>query len=382
MSDFFPASKRPALVTAEDSPYPADGACVLPAPMDVAARYPASDRVKALVSESRRAVRAVLTGEDDRLLLITGPCSIHDAASAKDYAGRLAALAADVSDVILPVMRVYVEKPRTSVGWTGWLNDPGLDGSCRTLEGLIKTRELMLAINETGVPVASEALSPFVPQYLQDLVSWMCIGARTVESPVHREMAGELPMPVGFKNSTEGAVEPAIDAMKIAARARDRLGVGPDGRVRVIATAGNADGHLVLRGGRTNENWMPEKVLWASSLAAQGGLRSRVIVDCAHGNSHKDVTRAKAIFETLIDGIVADARLRRALGGLMLESHLIEGSQLTPFDRAEKGLAPVPMIYGCSVTDACVGWEATERLVRLAAGKLRRCRLRDKPAAA
>ena len=371
MSDFSAVSKQPVSETVEDSFSSADGASLLPTPLEVGARYPASDRVKALVVESRRAVRAVLRGEDERLLLITGPCSIHDEASAKAYARRLARLTADVSDVILPVMRVYVEKPRTSVGWTGWLNDPGLDGTCRTLEGLQKARELMLHINEIGVPVASEALSPFVPQYLQDLVSWMCIGARTVESPVHREMAGELPMPVGFKNSTEGAIEPALDAMKIASRARSRLGVGPDGRVRLIETAGNSDCHLVLRGGRVNENWEPEKVLSASSLAAERGLLSRVIVDCAHGNSHKDVTKAKAIFEELTDRMAVDPRLRRALGGLMLESHLVEGSQLTPFDRAVKGLAPAPLTYGCSVTDACVGWDETERLIRRAADKLR-----------
>lgn len=372
MSDFSPVSMRSASEADADPASVSAFARTLPMPTEVGARYPASDRVKALVVESRRAVRAVLKGEDERLLLIAGPCSIHDETSALEYARRLARLADEVSDVILPVMRVYVEKPRTSVGWTGWLNDPSLDGSCRTLEGLFKARELMLRINEIGVPVASEALSPFVPQYLQDLICWMCIGARTVESPVHREMAGELPMPVGFKNSTEGAIEPAFEAMSIASRPRSRLGVGPDGRVCLIETVGNPDGHLVLRGGRTNENWMPEKILEASSAAVKRGLLSRVIVDCAHGNSRKDVTKAKENFETLTDALVGEPRLRRALGGLMLESHLIEGSQLTPFDREVKGLAPLPLVYGCSVTDPCVGWSETERLVRQTADKLRR----------
>ena len=333
----------------------------LPTPAEVRALLPASSASLGTVLGGRKAIEAVLEGRDRRLLLVVGPCSIHDPEAALEYARRLRSLADKVSERFLVAMRVYFEKPRTTVGWKGLINDPAMDDSFRIEEGLLLARRLLLSVTALGLPTATEALDPITPQYLSELVSWHAIGARTIESQTHRELASGLSSPVGFKNGTDGNVQVAIDAMKAALRPHSFLGVDPAGRISVYRTRGNRYGHVVLRGGR-KPNYDAASVAECAKALKAAGLPHRVLVDCSHGNSGKDYRRQPEVF----NACVAQASRRgSAVMGMMVESNLFEGSQPIP-----KGAAPLKKLaYGVSVTDACLGWEATEKLVLDAYGR-------------
>ncbi|WP_017904504.1 3-deoxy-7-phosphoheptulonate synthase [Pseudomonas asplenii] len=330
----------------------------LPTALQLKQHLPLTTTLSAQVTRHREAIRAILDGQDSRLLMIVGPCSIHDPQSALEYASHLASLANDVSDQMLLVMRAYVEKPRTTVGWKGLAYDPHLDGSDDMAGGLALSRELMREMLRMGLPIATELLQPMAASYFDDLLSWVAIGARTTESQIHREMASGLPMPVGFKNGTDGGVGIASDAMRSAAHPHRHFGVDGQGHPAIIQTAGNPDTHLVLRGGHRGPNYDARSIALARAGLEKQGIASRMMVDCSHANSGKDPLRQPAVF-----GEVLEQRLQgdRSLIGMMLESHLFEGCQpLSPSLR-----------YGVSITDGCLGWEATEQLLRSAAQRLR-----------
>ncbi|MDE2291083.1 MAG: 3-deoxy-7-phosphoheptulonate synthase [Elusimicrobia bacterium] len=325
----------------------------LPTPHEVRSRAPASKKSLKVVEDGRRAVRNVLDGKDKRLFVVVGPCSIHDPKAALEYARKLKALSDRVADRFLVAMRVYFEKPRTTVGWKGLINDPRMDDSFRIEEGLLAARRLLAHITELGLPTATEALDPIAPQYLSDLVCWHAIGARTIESQTHRELASGLSTPVGFKNGTDGNVQVAVDAMRSALIRHHFLGVDPAGRIAVYKTKGNRYGHVVLRGGRA-PNYDPASVARCAELLARHGLRRKVMVDCSHGNSGKDPRRQPAVFRDCAE----QARLKGSpIFGMMLESNLAAGRQDIP--KGGKGR----LRYGVSVTDACLGWKETERLL-------------------
>lgn len=324
----------------------------LTSPREIKQRFPATAAHVRAVSEAREAARRILSGQDERLLVVVGPCSIHDPASALDYAQRLQHLAGRVSDRYFLVMRVYFEKPRTTVGWKGLINDPTLDDRCDVENGLAVARELLLRIVGMGLPVATEFLDPIVPQYTADLVSWAAIGARTTESQTHREMASGLSMPVGFKNGTDGSVQVAIDAMRSARSPHSFLGIDQDGATSIIKTAGNPDSHAVLRGGRDGPNYDPVSVAAACAKLAESGLRPTVMVDCSHSNSGKDPAKQPIVWQSILD---QRSHGRREIIGAMLESNLHGGQQ--PISDGREGLK-----YGVSITDACMDWEMTESL--------------------
>jgi 3-deoxy-7-phosphoheptulonate synthase len=305
------------------------------------------------VVAGREEVEAILDGTDDRLLVIVGPCSIHDPEAAREYALRLAALRRQTADRFAVLMRVYFEKPRTTIGWKGLINDPHLDGSSDIEEGLRLARGLLVDITRMGLPAATEFLDPIVPRYLADVVSWAAVGARTTESQTHREMASGLSMPVGFKNTTDGSLQAAIDAMTAARSPHSFLGIDAAGRTSIIRTAGNPAGHLVLRGGRGRSNYDPESLAEATDLLRAAGLPPVVLVDCSHANSGKIAARQEEVWQS----VVAQRRAGfRGAIGMMVESHLHEGQQ--PFPRPREELR-----YGVSITDACIGWETTARLL-------------------
>ncbi|MBI5594662.1 MAG: 3-deoxy-7-phosphoheptulonate synthase [Elusimicrobia bacterium] len=337
------------------------GHTLLPTPAEVRALLPASAASLATVAGGRRAIEAIVRGGDERLLLVVGPCSIHDPKSALEYARRLRVLAERVSDRFLVVMRVYFEKPRTTVGWKGLINDPSMDDSFRIEEGLTLARRLLLSVTALGLPTATEALDPITPQYLSELVCWHAIGARTIESQTHRELASGLSSPVGFKNGTDGNVQVAIDAMKAALRPHSFLGVDPGGRISVYRTRGNRCGHVVLRGGK-KPNYDAASVAECAKALKAAGLPHRVMVDCSHGNSSKDYRRQPEVFNACLEQW---GKRGSAVMGMMVESNLFEGNQ-----PISKGPAPLKRLaYGVSVTDACLGWEATEKLVLAAYGR-------------
>jgi 3-deoxy-7-phosphoheptulonate synthase len=323
-------------------------------PVGLKAELPLSPAAERTVVAGRRAVEEILSGTDPRLLAIVGPCSIHDPEAALDYARRLARVASDLADRQLTVMRVYFEKPRTTVGWKGLINDPHLDGSEDIESGLHRARELLLAINELGLPAGTEFLDPIVPQYIADLVSWAAIGARTTESQTHRELASGLSMPVGFKNGTDGSLQIALDAMVASRSSHSFLGLDEEGATAIVRTAGNPWGHLVLRGGRERSNYDPKSIADALDRLDAAGLPRVLLVDCSHANSGKVPARQEDVWRSVVAQREAG---NRGVIGLMLESHLVEGSQ--PFPR-ERGT----LRYGVSITDACMGWETTERLLR------------------
>ncbi|AUM69460.1 3-deoxy-7-phosphoheptulonate synthase [Pseudomonas fluorescens] len=329
----------------------------LPSSLQLKHQLPLSTALSQQVSAHRQAIRAILDGEDSRLLVIVGPCSIHDPKSALEYAANLARLAHEVSDSMLLVMRAYVEKPRTTVGWKGLAYDPGLDGSDDMAAGLTLSRELMREMLQLGLPVATELLQPMAASYFDDLLSWVAIGARTTESQIHREMASGLGMPVGFKNGTDGGVGIACDAMRSAAHPHRHFGVDSQGHPAIIQTPGNPDTHLVLRGGHRGPNYDRQSVTQIHSDLTRLKIPARIMVDCSHANSGKDPLRQPQVFNDVLE-----QRLQgnRSLIGMMLESHLFEGCQ---------PLGP-SMRYGVSVTDGCLGWEATEQLLREAHQKL------------
>lgn len=330
----------------------------LPTPAELRQRLPLHDALARQVRAQRDAVRAVLDGDDPRLLVVVGPCSIHDPESALDYARRLAALAPQVSDQLLLVMRAYVEKPRTTVGWKGLVYDPHLDGSGDMAAGLALSRRLMLQMIELGLPVATELLQPLAAGYFDDLLGWAAIGARTSESQVHRELVSGLDLPVGFKNGTDGSLGIATDAMRSAAHAHQHFGIDDLGRPALVQTAGNADTHLVLRGGHQGPNHDAASVAAARAGLERLGIAPRIMVDCSHANSGKDPLRQPAVLAEVIDQRLA---AQDALRGVMIESHLFDGAQSLSCE----------LRYGVSITDGCLGWDGTERILREAAARLR-----------
>jgi 3-deoxy-7-phosphoheptulonate synthase len=309
---------------------------------------PLGEKSSRTVAEGRQQVQAVLRGEDDRFLAVVGPCSIHDPAAALAYAERLREAAARTAPDLLVVMRVYFEKPRTTVGWKGLINDPHLDESFAINEGLRIGRRLLLELAERGIPVGCEFLDPISPQFIADLVSWGAIGARTTESQVHRELASGLSMPVGFKNATDGNTQVAVDAMRAAASPHHFLSVTKQGVAAIVATRGNQDTHVILRGGARGPNYDEKSVAAVCAQLDKAKLSHRVMIDCSHGNSSKDHMRQVAVAEDVAGQL---ARGSRAVFGVMLESFLEAGRQ----DYDPRG----PMVFGRSITDACLGWDAT-----------------------
>ncbi|UBM23253.1 3-deoxy-7-phosphoheptulonate synthase [Pseudomonas sp. p1(2021b)] len=330
----------------------------LPSPHLLKQQMPLGSALAQQVQHHRHAIRAILEGLDPRLLVVVGPCSLHDPRSALEYADRLAALSREVDDKLLLVMRAYVEKPRTTVGWKGLAYDPHLDGSDDMHGGIALSRGLMLGMIERGLPVATELLQPMAAGYFDDLLGWAAIGARTTESQIHREMVSGLELPVGFKNGTDGGVGIACDAMRSAAHPHRHFGMDAQGHPAIIETLGNADTHLVLRGGHHGPNYDAASIAQARQGLAKAGLTARIMVDCSHANSGKDPARQPAVFEDVLE-----QRLQgdRSIIGMMLEGHLFDGCQ---------ALGKGPLQYGVSITDGCLGWDATEALLRRAAERL------------
>ena len=311
---------------------------------------PVSDSVIETVLNARNAIKRILEGEDSRLLMIVGPCSIHDPKAAIEYAERLKKLADEVSETVLVVMRVYFEKPRTTVGWKGLINDPELDGSHKINKGIELARRLLLDINALGLPCATETLDPITPQYLADLISWSAIGARTTESQTHREMASGLSMPVGFKNGTDGGLSVAINAMKSALQPHHFLGINNEGLSSAIQTSGNRNLHLVLRGGSNGPNYDAVSIQKATEFLASEGLPEVIMIDCNHANSGKDPSRQELV---LRDAVHQIKNGDNSIIGIMIESNINGGNQ--PISAS--------LQYGVSITDACLDWENTNRII-------------------
>lgn len=335
---------------------------VLITPKELKEKIPVSDQALQFIRQSRQTIADIIHKRDHRLLVVCGPCSIHDVEAAKSYAMKLKQLSETLSDQLYIVMRVYFEKPRTTVGWKGLINDPHLDGSFEVEEGLHIARQLLTDLVEMGIPLATEALDPISPQYLGDLFSWAAIGARTTESQTHREMASGLSMPVGFKNGTDGSLGTAINAMQAAASGHRFMGINREGQVALLNTQGNPDGHVILRGGKQT-NYDSVSVTECENEMIAAGLSPSLMVDCSHANSRKDYRRQPLVAEDVIHQIREG---NTSIIGLMLESHLHEGNQRADLPRDE-------MAYGVSITDACISWEATEALLRRAHQELIPC---------
>jgi 3-deoxy-7-phosphoheptulonate synthase len=332
----------------------------LPPPATLQRELPRTSGQSTLVSSSRSAVSAILRGDDSRFLVVVGPCSIHDPEAGLEYARRLANLARELEDRLFIVMRVYFEKPRTTVGWKGLIMDPHLDGSNDIPAGLRLARRILGEVLDLGLPTATELLDPITPQYIADLLTWAAIGARTTESQTHRQMASGLSMPVGFKNTTGGAVSPAINAVKAAVHPQTFLGINEDGAASVVTTTGNPDSHIILRGGDEGPNCHREAVEKSLTQLQQANLPGSVIIDASHANCGKDHLQMPEVFRSILQ---LRASGLSGIRGAMLESNLGEGSQ--PFPR------PLPdLLRGVSITDACIGWETTETLLREAAAIL------------
>jgi len=325
----------------------------LPPPSAVKELFPLSETASRTVVNGRETVKKILAGEDGRFLVIVGPCSIHDPESALEYARRLGRLQQATARELFILMRVYFEKPRTTIGWKGLINDPHLDGSCDVVAGLKQARQLLLQINELGLPAATEFLDPIVPQYTADLVSWAAIGARTTESQTHRELASGLSMPVGFKNGTDGSLQTALDAMHSARAPHRFLGIDQDGCTALVKARGNSWGHIVLRGGRGHTNYDAENLRDTAGRLAAAGLPRAILVDCSHANSSKKHERQEVVWQSLIAQKVAG---NPALMGAMVESFLHAGNQPFPLPREQ-------LKHGVSITDPCISWETTERLL-------------------
>ncbi len=325
----------------------------LTSPQDLLAELPCSEAANQTVVSGRTAICRLLRGEDPRMLAVVGPCSIHDEQGAMEYAERLNELSRQVADRIVLVMRVYFEKPRTTLGWKGLINDPHLNGTFDIAAGLRLARRILLAINELGMPAATEMLEPITPQYVADLVTWAAIGARTTESQTHRQMASGLSMPVGFKNGTDGGLQIAIDAMLSAQSPHSFLGIDPNGRTCIVQTKGNPWGHLILRGGRGGPNYAPQFLAEAYESLEKHKLCSRVMVDCSHANSEKDHRRQEIVWNDVIEQRVAG---NQHILGMMVESNLHEGAQ-------KLGDDPTKLQYGVSITDACTGWDSTREMI-------------------
>jgi 3-deoxy-7-phosphoheptulonate synthase len=321
-------------------------------PAEVKKLHAASPETLNSILEARNTARRILRGEDPRLMVVVGPCSIHDTESAMDYARRLKALSDELSDRLFIVMRVYFEKPRTTVGWKGLINDPHLDDSGDVEYGIKLARKLLLDIAEIGLPSGTEFLDPIIPQYIADLISWAAIGARTTESQTHREMSSGLSMPVGFKNGTDGSIQTACDAMRSACSPHNFLGIDQDGMTSIIRTSGNPDSHIVLRGGRDGTNYGPEHTAVAAERLKQAGMTSSLMIDCSHANSGKDPKRQPDVLKSVIEQRAAG---RQDIVAVMIESHIHLGSQ----PAVKEGLR-----YGVSITDACLDWDSTASILR------------------
>ncbi|HNC51358.1 MAG TPA: 3-deoxy-7-phosphoheptulonate synthase [Accumulibacter sp.] len=333
----------------------------MPSPEEILAQLPLSPNAARMILRSREVLRNILDRKDRRLFVVVGPCSIHDPVAGLDYAHRLRALAAEVSETLYLVMRVYFEKPRTTTGWKGYINDPDMDDSFHVDRGMHKAREFLLQLAELGLPAGTEALDPISPQYLGDLISWTAIGARTSESQTHREMSSGLSTPVGFKNGTNGDVGIAVNAILSASRPHSFLGINDQGHTAIVRTRGNRYGHLVLRGGDGRPNYDTVSVQIAEQVLAKAGLPANIVVDCSHANSYK-----KHEWQPLVmSDVVNQVRLgNQSLVGMMIESNIVAGNQAIPEDLSQ-------LRYGCSVTDSCIDWDTTERMIRDAAQLLR-----------
>ena len=341
---------------------------LLPTPEEVHTRLPLSDVAAESVLAGRRALQRILDGSDPRVFVVVGPCSIHDPVAGLDYARRLKALAAEVAGTMVLVMRVYFEKPRTATGWKGYINDPRMDDSFHIEEGLQKGREFLLAVNELGLPAGTEALDPIAPQYLGDLIAWTAIGARTSESQTHREMSSGLSTPVGFKNGTDGSLDAAVNAVISASSPHSFLGINMQGRSCVVRTAGNRYGHLVLRGGGGRPNYDTVSVALAEAALAKAKLPHNIVVDCSHANSYKKPELQPLVMHDCVNQICDQRKAgHRSIVGLMIESFIEAGNQPIPDNPALHG----QLKYGCSVTDACIDWPTTEKMLRDADAALR-----------
>jgi 3-deoxy-7-phosphoheptulonate synthase len=334
----------------------------MPTPEELHARLPISEHAAEVVDAGRQALKRILDRQDQRLFVVVGPCSIHDPEAGLDYARRLIALQEEVADTMLLVMRVYFEKPRTTTGWKGYINDPYMDDSFQVDLGMEKARQFLLDVCELGLPTATEALDPISPQYLGDLITWTAIGARTTESQTHREMSSGLSTPVGFKNGTDGDISIAINAILSASHPHAFLGLNGQGRVSIVRTSGNQYGHVVLRGGDGRPNYDTVSVAMAEQALKKAKLPSNIVVDCSHANSYKKPELQPLVMADVINQVVNG---NEALVGVMIESNIIAGNQKIPSDLSQ-------LIYGCSVTDACVDWATTELMIRDAAARLRK----------
>lgn len=326
----------------------------LPTPRSLVAEIPPSEAQAAFVSRSRQEIREILFGTDPRFLVIVGPCSIHDPAAGLEYASKLAALAAELNDRLCIVMRVYFEKPRTTVGWKGLIMDPHLDGTCNIPDGLRIARRILRDVIDLGLATATELLDPITPQFIADLICWSAIGARTTESQTHRQMASGLSMPLGFKNGTFGHISPAVNAIKAAMQPQTFLGVSEDGVASAVTTVGNPDCHIILRGGENEPNYGADNVLETRDALEAARLKPAIMIDASHGNCAKDHRRMPDVFREIVRQRAAG---ETAIIGAMLESNLVGGNQKFP--------QPInQLVHGQSITDACIDWETTEKLLR------------------
>ncbi len=333
---------------------------ILITPHALKKELPAGDQVETLIEDSRTVLQNILQKKDHRLFIVVGPCSIHDTKAAIDYAHRLKALSDELSDSLYIVMRVYFEKPRTTVGWKGLINDPYLDDSFQIEKGLHIGRKLLIDIAEIGLPTSTEALDPISPQYLQDLISWSAIGARTTESQTHREMASGLSCPVGFKNGTDGGLTVAINAIQSAEKPHNFLGINKEGQVAVTTTTGNAYSHIVLRGGSEGPNYDSVHVKLCEQALEKAGLAQNIMIDCSHANSNKQPELQPMVVEDISSQILEG---NKSIVGLMIESNIASGNQSLSAGKDA-------LTYGVSVTDGCIGWQETEESLRLLAKKV------------
>ena len=328
---------------------------LLPSPLALCAEIEKTEATGRFVAESREAIHRIIFGDDRRLLMVVGPCSIHDLEAGRAYAERLAALSEEVKDRILLIMRVYFEKPRTTVGWKGLIMDPKLDGTSDIPEGLRIARRFLREVIELGVPTATELLDPITPQYIADLICWSAIGARTTESQTHRQMASGLSMPLGFKNGTDGGLGVAINAIKAASQPQTFLGIDNEGKANAITTKGNPNCHIVLRGGSGGPNYGADDVAQAREQLEAAGLIPAIMIDCSHANSGKDPARQPEVFEEVVRQSLSDPSV---IGG-MVESNLSHGNQAFPQPKEA-------LEYGVSITDGCIDWETTDSIIRRA----------------
>ncbi len=327
---------------------------LLATPEEVKRRLPLTQRAADTVFRSREVIRAILERRDPRLFVVVGPCSIHDVVAAREYAERLKRLSDEVGSTLVLIMRVYFEKPRTTVGWKGLINDPDLDDSFHIEKGILLARELLLYVAELGLPAGTEALDPIMPQYLSELITWTAIGARTTESQTHREMASGLSTPVGFKNGTDGSLATSINALESVRHPHHFLGITQQGQSAVFRTRGNQHAHVVLRGGGGRVNYDAVSIALAERQLSQANLPANIVVDCSHGNSNKDPSVQPLVAENCVTQILDG---NRSIVGLMLESHLKPGNQPIPKDLST-------LEFGVSITDPCIGWDTTEALLR------------------